>query len=253
MIDTHAHIHDPAFEEDRDAVMARARAAGIETLVAVGTDLQDSERAIEASSLYGVPASVGIHPHEAAAAPEDIAAAFAPLLKAPRVVAIGETGLDFYYDHSPREAQERVLRAQMRVARERNLPLIFHVRDAHEQMFDMLRQEFAAPMRGVVHCFTGNTEQARIYVGEFGLLLGIGGILTFKTAGDLRDAVKAVGIEAVILETDCPYLAPIPMRGKRNEPAFMTYTAERLAQILGILPSIVSETTTNTAKTLFGI
>jgi TatD DNase family protein len=253
MIDSHAHVHDKTFDADRDAVMARAREAGVEMLITVGCDLADSKRAIEAAQRYGIAASVGIHPHEAKDAPEDVATAFAPLLKERGVVAIGETGLDFYYDHSPHEVQERVLRAQIRIARERDLPLIFHVRDAHERFVEVLREEFVAGMRGVVHCFTGNVDEARIYVDEFNLFLGIGGVLTFKTAEALRDAVKSVGLEPLLLETDCPYLAPIPMRGKRNEPAFMTHTLERIAQTLGIDRATVIASTTQTANSLFVI
>lgn len=251
MIDSHAHIHDPKFDADRDAVVTRARDAGVERIVTVGCDLDDSRRAVDAAKRYALHASVGIHPHEAKDAPDDIAAAFVPLLASPDVVAVGETGLDFYYDHSPRDAQERVLRAQIGVAREHDLPLIFHVRDAHDRMIGVLREEMTPGMRGVVHCFTGDAEQARTYVEEFGLHLGIGGVLTFKTAGELRDAVKAVGIAPLLLETDCPYLAPIPMRGKRNEPAYVRYTAEQLAQTLGTSHSSVVEVTANNAERLF--
>ncbi len=253
MIDSHAHVHDKAFDVDRDAVMARAGQAGVESMITVGCDLGDSERAIETARKYGIRASVGVHPHEAKGAPEDIGAAFAPLLQEREVVAIGETGLDFYHDHSPREAQERVLRAQIHVARERELPLVFHVRDAHERMIEILREELFPGMRGVVHCFTGDAEQARTYVEEFDLLLGIGGVITFKTAEPLRSAIKAVGIESLLLETDCPYLAPIPMRGKRNEPAFLTHTLERVAQTLGIDRATVIASTTRNARMLFGI
>ncbi len=247
MIDSHAHVHDRAFDADRDEAIRRARDAGVAGIVTIGCDLEDSERAIAAAREFGIVASVGIHPHEAKNAPENVADAFAPLLDSPEVVAIGETGLDFYYDRSSHDAQERVLRAQIAVARERNLPLVFHVRDAHERMLEILREERGPGMRGVVHCFTGTASHARAYVETFGLYLGIGGVLTFKTATDLRDAVKAIGIEPLLLETDSPYLAPAPMRGKRNEPAFVTYTVERLAQTLGLSPSIVAEVTTRNA------
>ncbi|HEY9086298.1 MAG TPA: TatD family hydrolase [Candidatus Tyrphobacter sp.] len=253
MIDSHAHVHDRAFDEDRDAVMARARESGVESIITVGCDLADSRRAIDVAAQYGILASVGIHPHEAKDAPDDIAAAFAPLLEERGVVGIGETGLDFYYDHSPHDVQERALRAQIHIARERALPLIFHIRDAHERFVEVLREELAPGTRGVVHCFTGNAAQARVYVEEFGLFLGIGGVITFKTAGPLRDTVKAVGLEALLLETDCPYLAPTPMRGKRNEPAFLTHVVERIAQMLGVDRATVVNSTTRNATSLFGI
>lgn len=251
MIDSHAHVHDKAFDEDRAEVVARARAAGVGTMLTVGCDLADSERAIACAREYGLRSSVGIHPHEAKDAPEDIAAAFAPLLADPTVVAIGETGLDYYYDHSPRDAQGRALRAQMRLARERDLPLIFHHRDAFDDFLAILREEFVPGMRGVIHCFTGDAAQAKIYVDEFGLKLGIGGVLTFKTADALRDAVRAVGLAPLILETDCPYLAPIPHRGKRNEPAFVADTAARVADVLALPLDAVVAATDDAARELF--
>jgi len=253
MIDTHCHIHDKQYDEDRDAAIARAREAGVGELVTVGCDLTDSGRALAAAAHYGIRASVGIHPHEAMDAPDDIAAAFAPLLADPHAMAIGETGMDFYYDHSPRDAQERVLRAQLRVARERNLPVIFHQRDAYDDFVRVLREEFVDGMRGVIHCFTGDTVQAKTFTQEFGLYLGIGGVLTFKTADALRNAVRAAGIGAIVLETDCPYLAPVPMRGKRNEPAFVAYTHAKLAEVLDSDPGEILVQTDRNARTLFGL
>ncbi len=253
MIDTHAHIHDKAFDDDRAAVIARARDAGVTHIVTVGCDLADSERALAAARAYDTLASVGIHPHEAKDAPQDVARAFAPFLHDQRIVAIGETGLDYYYDHSPRDAQRTVFIAQLRVARAGAKPVIFHVRDAFDDVVAILREEFVPPMRGVIHCFTGDTAQARMYVDGFGLFLGIGGVLTFKSAEALRDAVRAVGIDHLILETDCPYLAPVPMRGQRNEPAFVTRTAQTLAGLLALSVDEVTAATTRNARALFGL
>ncbi len=253
LVDTHAHIHDKAFNDDRDAVVERMRAAGIETAVTVGCDLNDSARALEVAAHYGIYSSVGIHPHEAKDAPEDIASAFAPFLENDRVLAIGETGLDYYYDHSPRDAQRRVLRAQIALARERGYPVIFHHRDAFEDFVAILREEWRGGMRGIIHCFTGDTAQAQTYVREFGMLLGIGGVVTFKSAQAVRDAVKAVGLEHLILETDCPYLAPVPHRGARNEPAYAAVTAEALARLLDTAPSEIALTTTRNARTVLGL
>lgn len=253
MIDTHAHVHDKAFDDDRDAVVARARAAGVTAIVNAAEDVTDSARAIATARTYGLHAAVGIHPHEAIDAPADIAAAFEPLLREPEVVAIGETGLDYYYDHSPRDAQRAVLRAQLRIARERNLPVIFHHRDAYDDFVAILRDEFASGMRGVIHCFTGDAAQARTYVDEFGLQLGIGGVTTFKSAQQVRDAVRAVGLGPLVLETDCPYLAPVPHRGKRNEPAFVSETAARLADLLALPLDEVLATTDANARKLFNL
>lgn len=251
MIDTHAHVHDTSFDDDRDPMLLRAKDAGIETLITVGCDLSDSQHALECAHRYGLSASVGIHPHEAKDAPTDIEAAFAPFLADPRIVAIGETGLDYYYRHSPRETQMDCMRAQIRIARAHHYPMIFHHRDAFDDFHRILKDEFVSGMRGVVHCFTGNTEQARTYVDEFGLKLGIGGVITFKSAQTIRDAVLAVGVEHCILETDCPYLAPVPHRGKRNEPAFMRDTAQALATLCGRSLEDVLAATDSNARTLF--
>ncbi|MDQ2679880.1 MAG: TatD family hydrolase [Candidatus Eremiobacteraeota bacterium] len=253
MIDSHAHIHDRAFEEDRAAMIERARTAGVDEIITVGCDIADTARAIACANEFELYASAGIHPHEAKSAPADIAAAFAPFLADPRVIAIGETGLDYYYKHSDRDAQIRVLRDQLRLARERNYPVIFHQRDAYDDFMSVLREEFVSGMRGVIHCFTGDAQQARTYTSEFGLLLGIGGVFTFKTASNVRDAVKSVGIEHLIVETDCPYLAPVPLRGKRNEPAFITHTAQLLADELALPLATVLSTTDATARSLFAL
>lgn len=252
LVDTHAHIHDKAFDGDRDAVVERMRAAGVESAITVGCDLADSARALDTAMRYDLLCSAGIHPHEAKDAPEDLAGAFAPFLANARTVAIGETGLDYYYDHSPREVQQRVLRAQIALARERGYPVIFHHRDAFEDFVGILREEWRPGMRGVIHCFTGDTAQAQTYVNEFGMLLGIGGVITFKSAQPVRDAVAAVGAERLVLETDCPYLAPVPHRGKRNEPAYVSITADALAHLLGTTRETVASVTTRNARTLFG-
>jgi TatD DNase family protein len=252
VIDTHCHIHDRKFDADRDAVVARARSSGVSAMVTIGEDLADSAGAIAAAARYGIAAAAGIHPHEARNAPAELAAPLRALLEDPRVVAVGETGLDYYYEHSPRDAQARVLRAQLGVAREAGLPVVFHQRDAFEDFTAILRERWTSGMRGVVHCFTGTAEQALTYTGEFGLLLGIGGVVTFPNAEPLREAVRAVGLGNIVLETDCPYLAPVPMRGKRNEPAFVAHTAARVAALLHVPPAEVSARTDDNARRLFG-
>jgi len=219
----------------------------------VGCDAGVSLRALETAREYRLHASVGIHPHEAKSAPADIPAVFESFLRDPRVVAIGEAGLDYYYDHSPRDVQRRVLREQLALAREARFPFIFHQRDAFDDFLTILRETWEAPMRGVVHCFTGDTAQARILTQEFGLNLGIGGVLTFKTAEPLRDAVRAVGLDALVLETDAPYLAPIPHRGERNEPAYVTLTANRIAELLDCGVDEVVATTDANARSLFAL
>jgi TatD DNase family protein len=253
MIDTHCHLHDRKFDPDRDAVVERARSAGVAAMVTVAEDVADSARAIETARRYGLRATVGIHPHEAKNAPADVAAALRPLLGDPAVVAIGEAGLDYYYEYSPRDVQAAVLRAQLAIAREARLAVVFHQRDAFDDFTAILREEWIDGMRGVVHCFTGTTREAQTLVNEFGLYLGIGGVLTFPNASELREAVRAVGIGKLLLETDCPYLAPVPMRGKRNEPAFVTHTALRLGEVLGSPVADLAAKTDANARELFSL
>jgi TatD DNase family protein len=254
MIDTHAHVHDRAFDEDREAVLARARERGVAAIVTVGCDVEDSRRACEIAERYGLAATIGVHPHEAKDAPADLAATFDALREryGARIAAVGETGLDYHYDHSPREVQRAVFAAQLAYARERGLPLVFHQREAHEDFVAGLRAGYdPRAQRGIVHCFTGTTEEARIFTGEFGLMLGIGGVVTFKTAQPLRDAVKEVGLDAIVLETDCPYLAPIPHRGKRNEPAFVADTARAVADVLGVeVETVIARADENARRVL---
>ena len=253
LVDTHAHLHDRAFDSDRAQTCARMRASGIANAITVGCDIEDSQRAVACAEAFGLFASVGIHPHEAKASPENIERAFAPFLVNTRVVAIGETGLDYHYMHSPAAVQQSVMRAQIACARRAAMPVIFHHRDAFADFTTILRQEWSEGMRGVVHCFTGDAEQARTYVEEFGLYLGIGGVLTFKNAQHVRDAVAAVGVARLVLETDCPYLAPIPKRGRRNEPAFLRDVAPVLAQNLGLSVASVARATSANARALFAL
>jgi TatD DNase family protein len=254
MIDTHAHVHDRAFDPDREAVVARARARGVDAIVTVGCDADDSRRACETAESYGLVATIGIHPHEAKDAPADLATVFDALRErfGALVVAVGETGLDYHYDHSPRDVQRSVFATQLRYASERGLPLVFHQREAQEDFVAGLRAGYDAHgQRGIVHCFTGTAEEARLFSGEFGLALGIGGVVTFKTAQPLRDAVKAVGLDAIVLETDSPYLAPIPHRGRRNEPAFVVETARVVAEVLEApLETVVARADANARRVL---
>jgi TatD DNase family protein len=256
MIDTHAHLHDKQYDDDRAATIARARAAGVETIVTIGCDVADSERAIRTAETYGLLATIGIHPHEAEDAPADIPTAFDELragASAP-IVAIGETGLDYHYNHSPAEDQRRVLRAQIAYAHQARLPVVFHQREAFDDFTAILRELWnPATMRGIIHCFTGSPAEAKTFVDEFGMLLGIGGVVTFKTAEPLRAAVRAVGLGAIVMETDCPYLAPVPYRGKRNEPAFVIESARAVAMLLDVTPQDVMTTTTAAANALFGL
>ena len=254
MIDTHAHVHDHSFDEDRDAMLARARERGVDAVVTVGCDVEDSRRACEISERYGLAATIGVHPHEAKDAPDDLAAAFDALRErfGARIVAVGETGLDYHYDHSPREVQRSVFATQLAYARAHDMPLVFHQREAHDDFVAALRDGYdPRTQRGIVHCFTGTPDEARVFTGEFGLVLGIGGVVTFKTAASLRDAVQEAGLDAIVLETDCPYLAPIPHRGRRNEVAFVADTARVVADVLGVsVDTVVARTDANARRVL---
>ncbi len=236
-------------------MIERAREAGVARIMTIGTDLASSRAARDAALAYGLDYALGVHPHEAKDAPEDIAVAFDALIAeepAKPPVAIGEMGLDYYYGHSPHEAQQRVFAAQLRYALDRRLPAVFHQRDAFDDFVAVLRREAGAGLRGVVHCFTGGPDEARLLVDEFGLRLGIGGVSTFKSAQAVRDAVISVGLDHIILETDCPYLAPVPYRGQRNEPAYVAATASALAHTLGTTVDHVIAKTTANADALFG-
>ena len=254
MIDTHAHVHDRSFDDDRDAMLARARACGVDAVVTVGCDVEDSRRACETAARYGLAATIGIHPHEAKDAPDDVAAAFDALREqyGARIVAVGETGLDYHYDHSPRDVQRAVFASQLAYARACALPLVFHQREAHDDFVTALRDGYdPRTQRGIVHCFTGTPDEASVFAGEFGLVLGIGGVVTFKTAAALRDAVKDVGLDAIVLETDCPYLAPIPHRGRRNEVAFVADTARVVADVLAVsVDTVIARTDANARRVL---
>ena len=253
MFDTHAHVHDAAFDADRDVMLERARAAGVDRILIVGTDLADSERALATAARHGLVASIGIHPHEAKDAPDDLAAAIDALrARVPQQpVAIGECGLDYFYDHSPRERQIVVLEGQLAYASAHRLPVIFHQRDAFADFVDVMNRRWSASERGVVHCFTGTPDEAETLTSRFDLRLGIGGVLTFKNASGLREAVVRVGLDRLILETDCPYLAPVPHRGKRNEPAFVTEVVGVLAKLFATSTDEIRERTTATAEALF--
>ncbi|HEY0381280.1 MAG TPA: TatD family hydrolase [Candidatus Elarobacter sp.] len=254
MIDTHAHVHDRSFDDDREAMLARARDRGVDAVVTVGCDLEDSRRACEIAERHDLVATIGIHPHEAKDAPDDLPAAFDALREryGARIVAVGETGLDYHYDHSPRDVQRAVLATQLAYARERGLPLVFHQREAHGDFVAALRAGYdPRTQRGIVHCFTGTPDETRVFAGELGLVLGIGGVVTFKTAVALRDAVKEAGLDAIVLETDCPYLAPVPHRGARNEVAFVADTARVVADVLGVgVETVIARTDANARRVL---
>jgi TatD DNase family protein len=253
VIDTHCHLDAADFEPDRAEVLARARAAGVTVMVCVGSG-RDLGAAREAIRLAGIErdifATVGVHPHDVAGmAPSDWDE-LARLARAPKVVGVGETGVDYYYNHSPPEAQRDAYRRFIALAREVDRPVISHVRDAHADAAAILASEGAAAVGGVIHCFSGGIAEARLYL-DLGQYLSFSGILTFKNAGPVRDAAAFAPLDRLLIETDAPYLAPVPHRGKRNEPAFVARTAETLAGLRGIPCDDAVRATSENARRLF--
>ncbi|MBE3589751.1 MAG: TatD family hydrolase [Firmicutes bacterium] len=247
--DTHCHVAGEAFDADRAEVLARAWQAGLAGLLAVGSDGASSRAAQAlAAAQPRVWAAAGVHPHQAAAAEGEIGEIEA-VLDLPRVVAVGEIGLDYHYDFAPRAVQLRVLERQLDLAARRRLPVILHVREAEEDLFRVLAGA-RLPAGGVWHCFTGTREAAERAL-EVGLHLGFGGILTFRGADGVRAVAAWAPLDRILLETDAPYLAPVPWRGRRNEPAFVAETGRRLAELRGLAPEELARATTANAARLF--
>jgi TatD DNase family protein len=253
LIDSHAHIQGKEYAGEVTAVIARAREAGVKKIIAVGGagDMSSNTDAIAlAESFPNVYATVGMHPHDAKDVGEKELNRLKELAANPRVVAIGETGLDYYYDHSPREVQRRAFGRFIEMARQTELPIVVHERDAARDVADLLRSEGAGNIRGVIHCFTGNYEAAREYL-DLGFYLSFTGIITFKNAEPLREVVRKVPLQRMFVETDSPYLTPVPHRGKRNEPAYVRFVADLVAKIKTVSLEEVARTTTSNVKELF--
>jgi TatD DNase family protein len=253
LVDTHTHLHFPDFRDDLDDVLERARRAGVGAMVTIGTDRETNAAAVAlAERLPQVWATVGIHPHDAAEATEDDFAEMERLAGAPRVVGFGEMGLDFFRNLSPRDAQERVFRRQLGMARRLGKPVCIHCRDAHAETLVILAEEGVREGGGVMHCFSGDVPVARRCL-DLGLHLSIAGPLTYKNARALPDVARFAPEDRLVVETDCPYLPPQPHRGQRNEPAYVALTVARLAELRGIDPEGLGEQLTANAARLFRI
>ncbi|HVK84942.1 MAG TPA: TatD family hydrolase [Kofleriaceae bacterium] len=255
LIDSHAHVDGPEFDTDRDEVLARARVAGVRRIVVIGAvgDPTSAERAVAlAERDPDVWATVATHPHDVEKMTPEWWAVHERLAPHPRVVAIGETGLDYYYDHSPRQAQQDAFARFIELAHRVQKPVVCHIRDAHEDARAILKEQRAMERGVVIHCFTGTPDDARAYA-ELGCYVSFSGIITYKTAQPIRDAVPFVPPDRILVETDCPYLAPIPKRGKRNEPAFVVHTAEVVATCAGLtFEQLAAKTVENTCR-VFGL
>lgn len=268
-VDTHAHLTSREFDADRDEVIARAENAGVTSIIAPATSLEDSERAVElAHRRKGVFACVGVHPHEAAGAGEDALRSLEELCAQGKVVAVGEIGLDFHYDVAPRDVQERVFRAQLEIAARKNLPVVIHTREAMKETVRLVREaveRFPAwrshaaasqsrfpPPRGVFHCFPGGPAEAWDLI-HLGFSVSLPGIVTFKNAGNAASVARDVSAEHLLLETDSPYLAPVPHRGTRNEPSRLPLIAEKIAELQHLSVEDIARATSYGAYTMFGI
>jgi len=251
MIDTHCHLEMKDFDKDRDSVVERALSAGIEAIVTVATELKDAYRAKEIAERYpSVYFSAGIHPHEAKTFNEDTYRTLLEILKHPKAVAVGETGLDYYRDRSPRELQRDVFKRHIELSLYLDLPLIIHSRDATEDTIKII-EEFNI-RTAVLHCFSGSLETA-LWAVKRGLFISIAGPVTFENSKKLTEIAREIPDENLLIETDAPYLAPVPMRGKRNEPSFLLYTAKKIAELRGISLEDIDRLTSLNAKRLFKI
>jgi TatD DNase family protein len=255
LIDSHCHLDDAKFDEDRDQVIERALAAGVETMMAIGTGdgPADLETAVRLADRHAfIYATIGVHPHDASKATAETFATLRDLAAHPKVLAIGEIGLDYHYDFSPREVQRSVFEQQLEIAAESRKPIVIHTREAWADTLSILRQRWSVGIMhgsGIMHCFTGDAAQAREAL-ELGFHLSYGGVLTFPKAEGVREAARITPEDRLLVETDCPYLAPVPHRGKRNEPAFMVETVRRLAEVRGASPESIAEVTTRNFERL---
>lgn len=252
LIDSHCHLDFKDFDDDRGAVLARAKQAGVAMMLTISTKITEAEKIISlAESDDALVCSVGIHPHEAGREPETSAERLVEWAQHEKVVGIGETGLDYFYEHSPRDAQKRNFRAHIEACRISQLPLIVHARDADEDTANIIEEEMTnGDYPGLIHCFTAGPELAKRAL-DIGFYISISGIATFKNAVDLRETIKMVPLDRLLVETDAPFLAPVPHRGKRNEPSFVADTAAMLADLKGITVEELAATTTDNFFRLF--
>lgn len=250
LIDSHCHLDNEQFDKDREAVIERARAAGVECMMTIGTGdgPPDLEAGIRLAERYPfIYATVAVHPHEASKATEETFVNMRELSRHPKVLAIGEMGLDYHYDFSPRDVQRAVFERQLDLAAEARKPIVIHTREAWADTLEVLRSRWRG--EGIMHCFTGDEDQAREAL-DLGFYLSYGGVLTFPKAETVRQAARIVPEDRILVETDCPYLAPAPRRGKRNEPAYIAETARRLAEVRGCALEAIAEQTTRNFERL---
>jgi hydrolase, TatD family len=253
LVDTHAHLDIEEFDGDREETILRARDAGLRYIVNASFDLSSSERSVKLAERYPfIYALVGVHPHDAEDVPENYLARLGELAGSPGVVAIGEIGLDYYRDLSPRPVQQKVFREQLALCRDLDLPVVIHDRDAHGDLLDILKKDGIGRRGGVMHCYSGSWEMAKLCMA-MGFYISIAGPVTFPNASRLKDIAGKLPLERLLTETDCPYLAPQARRGKRNEPAYVGYVVEEIASLRGMAPDVLSAAVLENTRTVFGI
>jgi TatD DNase family protein len=259
-VDSHAHLDVPNYDADRAEVISRARQSGVEMILEIcGSDVAKGSLDVGLKLAEEYPfiyAAVGVHPHEASLYDEALEQKLLAMSDHEKVIGWGEIGLDYHYDHSPRDAQRRVFRRQLRLALECRAPAIIHTREAEDDTIQILREDWAEAggdaVGGIIHCFTGTQKLADAAI-EMGFHISFSGVLTFKNAVDLREVARSVPMERLLIETDCPYLAPLPYRGKRNEPAFVLETAAKLAELKGVGAEDIAGVTSGNFKRLFNL
>lgn len=251
LIDSHCHLDMNAYNSDLTPVIDRSRRAGVRRTITIGIDLKSSARAIELAAAFpGIFAAVGVHPHHADEISSSILAELKRLASQPGVVAYGEIGMDTVKNYAPLDIQQKAMQQQVLLAKELGLPMIIHDREAHEQVYRILHDLGPFPAGGVIHCFSGDSKLAASFI-EMGFYISIPGVVTFNKATELQDAVRNIPLNRMLVETDGPFLAPMPWRGKRNEPAYVTYTANKIAELKNISLAEVAKETTRNCETLF--
>lgn len=252
-IDSHAHLDDERFDEDRDEIIKSLKENDVELVLNPGSDLNTSKNSVLLSEKYScIYAAVGCHPHDSKDMTEDTIEIFRNMAKNEKVLAIGEIGLDYYYDNSDRETQKKWFREQIKLARELDMPYIVHDRDAHEDIMRIMKEEKYDGSRGILHCFSGSVEMAREFI-KMGFLISLGGPVTFKKSKTPKLVAAEIPLEHILIETDSPYLSPEPFRGKRNQSAYVKYVAEEIAKIRNITVHEVSKQTNKNFKMLFNL
>ncbi|MBW1829742.1 MAG: TatD family hydrolase [Deltaproteobacteria bacterium] len=253
LIDSHAHLDIRDFNQDRSEVIERAVSGGLTHIITIGIDLDSSHSALELAGAYDfIYAAVGYHPHNAEACTPQALDSLVQIASDQKVVAWGEIGLDFYRSYAPRDAQFRAFQQQLEIANDLNLPIIIHDRDAHEDVFEMLKKMGKGERKGVIHCFSGDRDLAAAFI-EMGYYISIPGTVTYKKATQIKDVAASIPMERMLIETDAPFLTPVPKRGKRNEPFFVTYTAREIARLRNMTFEEVTTQTAKNTKKLFGL